>query len=90
MPAVYARPNREDIVTSQQQRFISLHERYATVEWRELFSGAQIRASTDQGITATLSRGELDELIAMGVMHRGPGLSLRASACGCVSKALAS
>lgn len=55
-------------MTTDQLRFIRLHQRYLVAETRELFQGAMVRARSDRGITATLRLDELEDLIAAGLV----------------------
>lgn len=55
-------------MTPAQRRFLDLHKNHFVASWRSLFGGGMLRATTDKGATATLSRAEVQELIADGLM----------------------
>jgi hypothetical protein len=59
----------------RQLQFLDLHRHHLVTRWQWCFGDAMLRACTDHEC-ATISRSDLDELIASGVMQRGPGWSL--------------
>lgn len=67
--------SRTDLPDSND--FISLHTHCLVVKWVWCFSGTMLRAITDTGLSATIHRDALDDLIAAGLMERGPGFSVR-------------
>lgn len=58
-------------------RFLDLHRHHNVVKWQWLMQDTQFRATTDRGRTATISRDDLDGLIAKGLMERGAGFDVR-------------
>lgn len=62
-------------MTPAQHRFLWLHESQV-VKWQWVFGETMLRAFTDTGATATISRRELDELIQVGAMQRGVGFDV--------------
>lgn len=52
-------------------RFLALHQDHFVVKWQWLFTGTMLRAYADTGEVATVSRGELDNLVAQGAMRWG-------------------
>lgn len=63
-------------MTDAQQRFIRLHQDHNVVKWKWLFGEMMFRAFSESGQTATISRSELDDLVATGTMRRGVGYSV--------------
>ena len=51
-------------------------------EWRHLFQGAMIRATTAKGRHATVTRDGLDELVTSGIMVPGYGGSFALTETG--------
>jgi len=52
-------------------RFLHLHQDHFVVKWQWLFTGTMLRAYADTCATATISKGELDDLVAQGAMRWG-------------------
>lgn len=63
----------EPALTNEQRRFMWLHARHTVVRWHWQFQGAQLRAFTDKGATATISEIALASLVERGLMLRGHG-----------------
>lgn len=63
----------EPALTNEQLRFMWLHARHVVVRWRWQFQGAQLRAFTERGFTATISENALASLVERGLMLRGVG-----------------
>jgi len=61
---------------AEQERFIWLHERHLVVKWQWLWQGTQLRAFTERGLTATISKDNVNELVAEGFMRWGLGQSI--------------
>lgn len=55
------------VMTSEQERFASLHADCLVTQWRWIFQGASLRAVTDRGEAATISRAGVESLIAAGL-----------------------
>lgn len=58
------------------ERFVWLHQNHNVVKWQWIFGETMLRAFTDTGATATISRDELDALVAAGTMRRGVGFAV--------------
>lgn len=58
-------------LTTEQERFIWLHARRTdyVVKWHWLLGGSQLRAFTERGVTATISRRDLDDLVERGLVR---------------------
>lgn len=59
--------------TTEQHRFLWLHEKHHVTCWKWIFGGSQLRAFTDKGITATIDRTSLDDMVDAGLMEYGFG-----------------
>lgn len=57
--------------------FLRLHSHHLVVKWVWCFGGTMLRAITDTGLSATIHRDTLSDLIDAGLMERGPGFSVR-------------
>lgn len=58
---------------NEQTRFLLLHARHLVVKWCWLWQGTMLRAFTDSGGTATISKGGLKALVASGMVEEyGP------------------
>ena len=57
--------------------FLQLHAHHLVVKWVWCFSGTMLRAITDTGLSVTIHRDTLSDLIDVGLMERGPGYSVR-------------
>ena len=44
-------------------RFLHLHQDHFVVKWQWLFTGTMLRAYADTGVTATICKSELDDLV---------------------------
>lgn len=71
-------PNLARCFDMNPNDFLSLHAHHLVVKWVWCFSGTMLRAITDTGLSATIHRDTLSDLIAAGLMERGPGYSVRA------------
>lgn len=60
-------------MTTNQLRFIRLHQRYLVERVQEIFQGAMVRATSNHGVSATVRLDELEDLIGSGVMAVGWG-----------------
>lgn len=58
---------------TEQWRFLLLHARRSVVRWQWHFRDTILRAYADNGDTATISAGDLDELLLAGAMAAGAG-----------------
>lgn len=61
--------------SAEQQRFMWLHERHFIVRHQWVMRGSNLRAFTENGLTATISKGALTELVEQGLMRAGIGYS---------------
>lgn len=73
-------------LADDERRFLELHKigggsEYIT-EWREMFGGGTIKAKTNKGRVAALSRARVDALIADGLMGTGWGGSFHVTEKG--------
>jgi hypothetical protein len=59
----------------RQLQFLDLHRHHLVTRWQWCFGDAMLRACTDRDCV-TISRSDLNELIASGVMQRGPGFAV--------------
>jgi hypothetical protein len=77
-------------LTVNQQRFMWLHARRSdyVAKWHWLLGGAQFRAYTERGYTATIGRVDLDDLIARGLMQRKHGDQVELTSAGWTLSAL--
>lgn len=57
-------------LTTEQWRFLWLHVRQVVVRWQWHFSDTLLRAHAERGDTASISRADVDELVALGLMAR--------------------
>lgn len=64
-------------LTTEQQRFLWLHEGHNIVKWQWVLGGSMLRAYSDRGLTATISKAGVDGLVHMGAMEWGAGYSIR-------------
>lgn len=60
-------------LTTDQLRFIRLHQRHLVERTQVIFQGAMVRAVSDRGVTATVRLDELESLLADGVMAQAHG-----------------
>lgn len=60
-------------LTAEQDRFLWLHQDCHVVKWQWLFQGTQLRAYSDTGRTATISKSGADDLVRLGLMEWGVG-----------------
>lgn len=60
-------------LTDSQLRFVRLHQRHFVEAWQGLLGGGMIRARTDRGVTATITKEEADGLIDAGILSTGWG-----------------
>jgi hypothetical protein len=58
-----------EALTAEQARFLWLHQRFAVSKWHWLLNGAQLRAFTPDGRTATISHSELAALADAGFIE---------------------
>jgi hypothetical protein len=63
-------------MTAAQQRFVRLHQNHHVVKWQWIFGETMLRAYTESGDAATISRTELELLVDAGVMRRGKGFDV--------------
>lgn len=67
------------VLTAEQYRFMWLHARAGSndppFKWMWLFGGSVLRAFTEGGHTASVSRAGLDALLAAELLERGPGVA---------------
>lgn len=69
-------------LSAGQLRFIRLHQRHFVERWQNVLGGGMIRATTNRGVTATISTTELDGLYAAGLMTAGHGIGLELTEMG--------
>lgn len=60
-------------MTPEQQRFIALHANHVVVRWEWRMKETQLRAHTERGFKATISRDAVDELVDAGLLEWGFG-----------------
>lgn len=65
-----------------QQRFMWLHERHFVTVWKWLWQGATFRAFTDRGVTASISKDDVNELVEHGLMRWGTGYTIELTTIG--------
>lgn len=53
---------------TEQQRFMWLHQRHLVIRWQWMMRGSQMRAFADNGMTATIGKDSLAQLVAEGFM----------------------
>lgn len=70
------------MISAAQSRFIRLHRDHFVATWQALFGGAQLRATSDRGLTATISQRELDDLMARGLLTSGHGFMFALTEAG--------
>jgi hypothetical protein len=73
-------------LTPDQIAFVRIHQtgvghNYVS-EWKHVFLGATIRATTNKGKTATLDRDAVQELVDAGLMTTGYGGSFHLTDAG--------
>lgn len=56
-----------------QERFLTLHTKHIVTKWSWHFQETMLRACTDRGLSASLSRDDADELVRAGLMEWGFG-----------------
>jgi hypothetical protein len=54
-------------MTPEQNRFVRFHTQRLVTSWRWIFQGGSLRACTDRGESATISRAGIEGLIFAGV-----------------------
>jgi hypothetical protein len=69
-------------MTQDALRFIRLHQRHLVERTEALFQGAMVRARSDRGVTATVTLGEVEGLIAAGLIAPGWGGSFQLTEMG--------
>jgi hypothetical protein len=70
-------------VSPEQQRFLHLHAYHHVEQWRLPFrNGGMIQAVTDQGRTASVTEGQLADLVTRGLLERSHGVSVVLTAEG--------
>jgi hypothetical protein len=57
------------MISTDALRFLRLHQRYLVEKYQTLFNGAMVRATTDRGITASVSVDDLEELLSAGLLQ---------------------
>lgn len=55
-------------ITTDQLRFVRLHQRCLVERTQALFQGAMVRAVSDRGIAATVRLDELEDLVHAGLL----------------------
>lgn len=60
-------------LSAAQQLFVDLHRDRLVVKYQWLMQGAQFRAVTDRGKTATLSKQDAHDLVDRGLFEWGVG-----------------
>lgn len=58
------------------ERFLALHQDHLVIKHQWVLGGSMLRAFTESGRTATISRTELELLVDAGLMRRGVGYSV--------------
>lgn len=66
-----------DSLTDTALRFIRLHQRHFVEKWQAIFNGAMVRATTDRGVTATVTVDELQSLVEAGLLQPDYGGSFQ-------------
>lgn len=63
------------VLNAEQSVFLRLHARRhdPPYKWRWIFHETSLRAYTESGRVATITRALLNEMIAADLMARGPG-----------------
>lgn len=69
-------------MTPEQSRFLALHAHRNVVQWQWFMQDTQLRATTDNGYAATLSRLGAEQLVAWGFMTCGTGHSKEVTDAG--------
>lgn len=59
--------------TPEQQAFLRLHTQHIVTKWSWHFQETMLRACTDRGLSASLSRDDADEMVRAGLMEWGFG-----------------
>lgn len=73
LPDVQSPPLSDDQLAFVRLIQISIHSTDYVAEWRHLFQGAMIRATTVQGKRATLQRDAVQSLVDMGLLSPSHG-----------------
>lgn len=68
--------------TRAQLHFLRLHCFHCVEQWRWHWYETMLRATTDRGVTATLWRDSVDELIREGLMEAGMGYAMSVTDAG--------
>lgn len=76
VPAAPFQPSRAQI------RFMRLHTFHCVEKWQWHWLQTMLRATTDRGVTATLWRDSVDELIHEGLMEAGMGYAMSVTDAG--------
>jgi hypothetical protein len=87
LPEISSPPIVPDIsqrfaLSQEQCRFMWLHYRHLIVKWKQILGSSQIRAWTNEGLTATISAAGLEHLITFGLMERCFGFGVRLTEAG--------
>lgn len=61
------------MLSTDQLRFIRLHQRHFVERWQAIFQGAMVRATSDRGVTATVSLDDLEGMVSAGLVAQGWG-----------------
>lgn len=61
------------ILAPEQSRFLQLHANHMVTKHQWVLGGSMLRAYSDRGVTATISKAGADALVHMGAMEWGRG-----------------
>lgn len=68
-------------LSASQRNFLTLHVKRVVVQWNWFFSDSHIRAIAGPR-SASVTRGELSELMAAGLLEKSFGVSIAATQLG--------
>lgn len=73
VPLPLAPPLAPFVPTAEQERFLAIHAKHVVVKWVWHFKETLLRAYTERGLSAAISRGAVDDLVTAGLMEWGFG-----------------